>query len=158
MQQEAPSNFLKMQVLKRKWHIREVEKAREIEKEPVGQVLGLVENDEGNGAALVDHVDERLLDVRPQLAASMRRANAKLEGERAIELEWRDRGVTEVEDEVIGAREIGAEIAKRGGLADARLGGENAEARIVDELPEGTLDACVAGALVEERLALGALG
>jgi hypothetical protein len=44
---------------------------------------------------------ERLLDVGPQLAAAMRGPNAELVGERAIQVKRRDRGVAQVQDEVI---------------------------------------------------------
>jgi hypothetical protein len=59
----------------------EVEKAREVEQEHVGEVLGLVENDDGRGAALVDHVHEGLLEIGPELAAPMRGPDAELVGE-----------------------------------------------------------------------------
>jgi hypothetical protein len=50
----------------------EVEKACEVEQEDVGEVLCLVEDDDGRGAALVDQVHEGLLEIGPELAAPMR--------------------------------------------------------------------------------------
>ena len=49
-----------------------------------GFVRGLIENDERDGGALVDHVDERFLDVGPELAAAMRGPDAELEGKRPV--------------------------------------------------------------------------
>jgi len=77
---------------------REVEETREVEEEGVGQVLGLVDDDDGRAAALVDHVDERLLDVGPELPAPMGGGDTELAGERAIEVERRDGGVAEVHE------------------------------------------------------------
>ena len=80
----------------------EVEEAGEVEEEGVGEVLRLVDDDDGGGAALVDHVDEGLLDVGPELPAAMGGLDAELAGEGAVEIERRDGGVAEVEDEVVG--------------------------------------------------------
>ena len=117
----------------------EVEEAGEVEEEGVGEVLRLVDDDDGGGVALVDHVDEGLLDVGPELAAAMGGLDAELAGEGAVEIEGRDGGVAEVEDEVVGPGQGHAQVADRRGLADAGLGGEDAEAGLVDELLEGAL-------------------
>src|SRR5439155_10981485 len=66
---------------------REVEKAAQVEEEVVGEVLGLVEDHQRVGAALVNHVDERLLDIGPELATARRGLDAELEGERAVQVE-----------------------------------------------------------------------
>src|ERR1700728_4739209 len=84
--------------------------------------------------------------------------DAELAGDGSVEIEGRDGGVAEVEDEVVGARQGHAQVAHRRGLADAGLGGEDAEAGLVDELPEGAPQADVAGRLVVEGLALCILG
>lgn len=137
---------------------REVEKPTKVEEEVVGEVLGLIENDQRDRGALVDHVDERLLDVGPQLAAAMRGPHAEFVGERAIQVERRDRGVAQVQDEVIGPWQLATQVTECGGLADAGLGGDHTEPWIVDELAKRALDAEVPGALVKEGLALGILG
>src|SRR5437016_14487835 len=49
-------------------------------------------------------------------------------------------------------------MAQGGGLADASVGGEYAQARISDELTEGAFEFFEPGALVEEGLALGIFG
>ena len=59
---------------------------------------------------------------------------------------------------MIGPWQLGTQITECSGLADAGLGGDHAEPRVVDELAERALDAEVPGALVEEGLALGVLG
>ena len=92
------------------------------------------------------------LDVAPQLGAPMRGSHAELDGERAVEVERRDRGVAEVQDEVVGLGQLRAEVADGGGLADARLGGQDAEAGLVDELAEAPREALVAGALSKKVL------
>jgi hypothetical protein len=121
-------------------------------------VLGFVEDEEGRGAALVDQVQERLLEVGPQLGAPVGRPHAELGGEGTVEVQRRHRSVAQVQHEVVGPGQLGAEVADRGGLADAGVGGEDAQAGIGDELAEGTLQLFVAGALVEEGLAVGILG
>jgi hypothetical protein len=57
----------------------EVEEAGQIDEESISEVLGLVDDDDRRGVSLVDHVEERLLDVGPQLGAPMRRADAELD-------------------------------------------------------------------------------
>src|SRR5207302_7111184 len=49
-------------------------------------------------------------------------------------------------------------MAQGGGLADASVGGEYAQARIGDELTEGAFEVFESGALVEEGFALGIFG
>src|SRR5207302_9556675 len=49
-------------------------------------------------------------------------------------------------------------MAQGGGLADASVGGEYAQARIGDELTEGAFEFFESGALVEEGFALGIFG
>src|SRR5437016_8830835 len=49
-------------------------------------------------------------------------------------------------------------MAQGGGLADASVGGEYAQARISDELTEGAFEFFEPGALVEEGFALGIFG
>ncbi len=136
----------------------EVEEAGEVDEEVVGEVLGLVEDDHGRGAALVDHVHEGLLDVGPQLGAAVGGLHADLGGEGAVEVERRHRGVAEVEHEVVGPGQLRAEVADGGGLADAGLGGEDTQAGIVDELPEGAVELLVAGALSKKVLPWASFG
>lgn len=136
----------------------EVQEAREVDQKGIGQVLRFVEDDHGRGAALVDQVHEGFLDVGPQLGAPVGRPHADLGGEGAVEVQRRHRRVAQVQHEGVGSRELRAEVADRGGLADAGVGGEDAQAGILDELAEGALQLLVAGALVEEGLTLGILG
>jgi hypothetical protein len=56
-----------------------------------------IEDDDGGGAALVDHVHEGLLEIGPELPAPMRGPHAELVGERAIETERGDGGVAEIQ-------------------------------------------------------------
>src|SRR5712692_6485884 len=103
----------------------EVQEAGEVDQKGIGQVLGFVEDDEGRGAALIDQVQERLLEVGPERGAPVGRPHADLGREGGVEVERGPRGVAEVEHEVVGSRELRAEVADGGGLADAGVGGED---------------------------------
>jgi hypothetical protein len=84
--------------------------------------------------------------------------DADLCGERVVEVERRDGGVAQIEDQVVGFRQLRTEMPHGGRLADPRIGGEDAHAGVGDQLPEGAVELREAGALVEEGLPLGILG
>ena len=136
----------------------EVEKARQVRQERVGEHLRLVEHDDGRHAALVDHVHQGPLDVGPELAAPVRGGHAQLPGDRPVQVERRARGVAQVQHVVVGASQLAGQVADRAGLADARLAPEHADGVVLDGLAEGPAQPAVARALVVEGLALGVLG
>jgi hypothetical protein len=103
-------------------------------------------------------VDEGLLDVGPELPTSMGGSDAELAGEGAIEVERCDGGIAEVEDELIGPGQSHAEVADPRRLADAGLGGEDAEPGVVEELLEDASEPTVTGRFIVIGLALCILG
>jgi hypothetical protein len=95
----------------------EAGEAVELAQELVAQALGVVEDDHGDDAALVDEGDERLLDVVDDLRAGAR-SQAELGGQHAIEVERFDGTIGQVDDAVLAGRQ-GAAVAHGGALADA---------------------------------------
>ncbi len=83
----------------------EVEEAAEIGEEAVGEVLGLINDEDDGGAALIGQVAQGLFDVIPELGATMRRADAQFDSEGAIQVQGRDLGVAQVQDLIVRARE-----------------------------------------------------
>ena len=49
----------------------EVQEAAQVEEEGIGEVLCLVDDDDGMGAALIDHVQQDLFEVGPELTAAV---------------------------------------------------------------------------------------
>jgi hypothetical protein len=66
-------------------------------------------------------VHESLFDVGPELGTAMRGADAEVDRESAVQIEGRDGRIAEVDDEVVGLGQAGAEITDSGGFSDAGL-------------------------------------
>ena len=131
----------------------EVEEAGQVDEEAVGEVLGLVEDDDGGGAAIIDEVDQGLLDVGPELGAAVGGADAQLLGQGAVQVQGGHGGVAQIQDLEVRPRQQGAVMTEAGGLADAGFGAKDPHAGVLGEAVEGPLQAAVARALVEEGLA-----
>ena len=84
--------------------------------ELIGEVLGLVDDEDGDLAEVVDEMDDSALEVGDELTAAMRGAQAEGGRERAVDVERGDAGVAEVDDLVLGPGERVAQVAERGGL------------------------------------------
>src|SRR3990172_926908 len=79
----------------------------------------------------------------------MGQLEAQLRGESAVEVAGGAGGVAEVDDEVVGRGQLGAEVADGGRLADAGLGGEKAQAWLIEQIVEVALELAVPGRLGE---------
>jgi DNA invertase Pin-like site-specific DNA recombinase len=82
----------------------EVEEAGQIEQERIREMLRLVEDDHRRDAALVDQMQQRLLDRGPELGAAVGGPQPELHRQRAIEIEGRYRRVAEIEDQIVRFR------------------------------------------------------
>lgn len=133
----------------------EAGEAVELAQELIAQALSIVEDDDGDDAAFVDEGHERLLDVGDDLRA-WAGAQTEFDGQHAIEVEWFDGAVGQVDDAVLAGRQCAAEVAHRGALADAGFAGDDADPRLGGEPGEGARErATMAGAVGEEVDRLG---
>ena len=122
--------------------------------ELIGEMLGLVNDEYGDLAEVVDEMDDSALEVGDELAAAIRGAQAEGGRERAVDVERGDAGVAEVDDLVLGPGERVAQVAERGGLADAGLTSEDGDAGLCGQPAEDAREAEVLlAALVEGRAA-----
>jgi hypothetical protein len=60
----------------------EIEKAGQVEEERIGEVLRLVDHEQGRDAAFIHEVQERFLDRGPEFGAAMGGPEAELRGRR----------------------------------------------------------------------------
>ena len=97
---------------------------------------------------------ERLLDVGDDLSA-WARAQAKLGGQHAIEVERLDGAVAQVHDAMFAALQGAAQVAYGGALADAGLAGDDIDAGVGGEPGEGASEALMVRVALEEALADG---
>ena len=83
----------------------------------------------------------------------MRRREAQLEREGAVDVEGSRGGVAEVDDEEVGRGQLATDVADCGGLADAGLRGEYAKAWVFEQVLEAVLEPIEADGLAEEGVA-----
>jgi hypothetical protein len=98
-------------------------------------VLGLVEHDDGDGVLLIEETEQFRLESPPELRLAVRRREAQLERERAVDVEGRGGRVAEVDDAEVGRRKLRANVPDGRRFSDAGLRGEDAEAWLFEELP-----------------------
>ena len=91
----------------------EVQEGGQIDEEGIGKVLRLIEDKDGGNRPLIDQVQQAFVEAGPEFGAAMGGAEAELQGQGPVEIKG-PQGGTQIEHEVVGFGELGAEMAQCG--------------------------------------------
>jgi hypothetical protein len=83
-----------------------IEEAGEVEKETIGQMLGLVEHQDRDHDLDIDEVFDRQLELTPQRVTMSRRLQPKADCEVAVDRRGGHRGVADIYDPVLGLGQV----------------------------------------------------